>query len=279
MKKIAILIFSAFFVGCVAPQTKTPQINSSVAEIEEKKQREIAAETWFESVKRLHRIGYPILTHGISLCGKRTKASIGAVAWNSHNFSEEWQEAIKDVFGIDQSLQFVYVIPHSPAYEAGLKDKDIPISINDWQIPSGEGAEEKFSEYLAETLKENHPVSIIVRRAQRDITLEVLPKQVCDYDLVLDNSDVKNAFADGQRVVIYRGLMDFFKTDEEAALVIAHELAHNSMRHIDAKKKNATIGGVAGLLLDLAAAHYGVNTQGQFSNVGVSVLKKSISPL
>ena len=271
MKKITILIFSLFFIGCVTPQTKTPQIDSSIAKIEEKKQREIAAKAWSESVKRLHKIGYPILTHGISLCEERTKASIGSIVWNAHTFSEEWRETVKDVFDIDESLQFFYVIPHSPAHQAGLRDKDVLLSINGWLVPSGKEAEKKFLEYLSNTLKKDNPVSVIVRRGKKDIALEILPKRACDYDLVLNNSDVKNAFADGQRVVIYRGLMDFFKTDEEAALVIAHELAHNSMKHIDSKKKNAAIGGVAGLFLDIAAAYYGVNTQGRFSNTGANI--------
>lgn len=68
--------------------------------------------------------------------------------------------------------------------------------------------------------------------------------------------------------------MDFFKTDEEIALVFSHELAHNAMKHIDAKKKNAIVGGIFGFVLDVAAAAAGVNTNGDFtrlaSNAGAS---------
>jgi len=59
--------------------------------------------------------------------------------------------------------------------------------------------------------------------------------------------------------------MDFTSTDDELALVIGHELAHNSMRHIDAKRLNA----MGGLFLDiLFAVLTGVDSGGAFSQAG-----------
>jgi predicted Zn-dependent protease len=84
---------------------------------------------------------------------------------------------------------------------------------------------------------------------------------------MLSPDDIKNAYADGKNIVVQKGMMDFFKSDEEVALVVSHELAHNSMKHIDAKKKNAMIGGIFGLLLDVAAAAGGVNTNGDFTRM------------
>jgi predicted Zn-dependent protease len=66
---------------------------------------------------------------------------------------------------------------------------------------------------------------------------------------------------------MYKGLMDFFKSDDEAALVISHELAHNSMGHLSAKKKNAVIAGIFGFVVDIAAAVGGVNTNGEFTKM------------
>jgi hypothetical protein len=38
--------------------------------------------------------------------------------------------------------------------------------------------------------------------------------------------------------MVTRGMMNFARDDLELALVVAHEIAHNSMKHIDAKKQN-----------------------------------------
>ena len=96
----------------------------------------------------------------------------------------------------------------------------------------------------------------------------MLPGQACDFRVRLSPDDVKNAYADGKNIVIYKGMMDFFRTDEDVALVVSHELAHNAMKHIDAKQKNAVIGGLVGLLLDVAAAAGGINTNGDFTRLG-----------
>jgi predicted Zn-dependent protease len=72
-------------------------------------------------------------------------------------------------------------------------------------------------------------------------TINITPVQACDFAVHLAPDDVKNAYADGENIVVYKGMMDFFKNDEEIALVFSHELAHNSMKHIDAKKKKCNI--------------------------------------
>ena len=56
--------------------------------------------------------------------------------------------------------------------------------------------------------------------------------------------------------------MDFATEDDELALVIAHELAHNAMRHIDAKRTNAMGGLVIDILIGVLT---GVDTQGMFT--------------
>ena len=46
--------------------------------------------------------------------------------------------------------------------------------------------------------------------------------------------------------------------------MIAHELGHNIMDHISKLRTNSLLGTI----VDLAAAYYGVNTQGVFGQVG-----------
>ncbi len=58
--------------------------------------------------------------------------------------------------------------------------------------------------------------------------------------------------------------MTFAKDDNELALVISHEIAHNSMKHIDAKKQNMGLG----FLADLATV---LLSKGQVSNTNFGV--------
>jgi len=72
-----------------------------------------------------------------------------------------------------------------------------------------------------------------------------------------------NAAADGKRVVITRAMVAFTRNDEELALVLAHEIAHNAMGHIDSKRQNAATG----LLADVALA---VLTRGAYRQSAIS---------
>jgi len=57
--------------------------------------------------------------------------------------------------------------------------------------------------------------------------------------------------------------MRFVRNDQELGLVVAHELAHNAMDHITAKKIN-TAGGT---VLDVLAALAGIYTRGTFGKM------------
>lgn len=86
-----------------------------------------------------------------------------------------------------------------------------------------------------------------------------------------------NAHADGRNIVIYSGMMYFLKDDDEVAAVMAHELAHNMMGHIDASKQNVAAGAIVGALIDGIAASQGVNTSGGGMDTGAHMGKVSYS--
>ena len=70
----------------------------------------------------------------------------------------------------------------------------------------------------------------------------------CVYEFKLDESDVINAYADGKRIIVTQGMIDFAKTNDNLAIVLGHEYAHNLMGHIKAKKQNIGIGNIFGSL-------------------------------
>lgn len=50
--------------------------------------------------------------------------------------------------------------------------------------------------------------------------------------LQVDESSTVNAFNDGSRVVIYRGMLNFVTNEDELALVLGHEIAHGMLKHL-----------------------------------------------
>ena len=80
--------------------------------------------------------------------------------------------------------------------------------------------------------------------------------------MILTQDNIVNAFADGKKIIMTQGIVDYAKDDNELALVIAHELAHNDRGHLDAKKKNTLIMGSIGFILDLMTIYYSGGTAG-----------------
>jgi len=97
-----------------------------------------------------------------------------------------------------------------------------------------------------------------------------LPLSECSYNFKVEADKTINAYADGKNVVVTTG-MDFANKDDELALVLSHEVAHNIMGHIQKSKKNSVLGGATGLLLDVLAASQGIDTGAEFTKKGMQV--------
>lgn len=261
----------AALAGCATPQTRMPTVDSAAAQEETRKQREMVVEDYMNSYRRLQAVASRIVTAGTGLCADKVGPYYGLTAWNLEDFGKEWHDVVQSRFGVGDVASISSVAPGSAAEHAGVKTGDVVISVNGWTPPAGKGAVDKLMEKLAAEGKFGMPLELVVRRGAEEVKLSMMPGQACDFRVRLSPDDVKNAYADGKNIVIYKGMMDFFRTDEDVALVVSHELAHNAMRHIDAKKTNAMVGGLVGLLLDVAAAAGGINTNGDFARLGSNV--------
>ncbi len=88
---------------------------------------------------------------------------------------------------------------------------------------------------------------------------------ICDYVFALDPSDELNAYANGEAVVVTQGMLRFAQRDEDLALVLGHELAHNTQRHMDKQRQNQAAGALVGGLLGALA---GINLADTGARVG-----------
>ena len=263
------ILFLILLAGCVAPTTKQVEINPVLAEIETKKQRELVLQEMVVANKRLSKISYRVLTGAVSLCSKKKHKRLGLNLWNMYSWKNEWKDTAVGIFGVSKVVQVSFTVPGSPAAKAGFREGDILTSIGDWPLPVGEEGIKKVSDKLRELLKEKtESLTIGIIRDGKQHTLSVDAVDSCDYPVLLDPDDAVNAFADGKKLHVTRGMMRFIRDDNELALVLSHELAHNTMGHIDAKQQNAMAGAAGGFIVDILFAALGANTQGKFADMG-----------
>lgn len=269
-------LIALLLVACATPQTRIPTADKHEVDIEVQKQKELVIEAWLQEQGRLQTVSSKILTSGASLCGEQVAPYFGAHVWTKQDLAPDWQVAAESRYALGDEIRVAFVAPGSPAETAGLKAGDVIVSLNDKPVVLGKEAKKLFAENLNGAAKLG-PVEFVVRRDAAEEKLQISPVTACDFEARLAQGSEKNAYADGKNIVVYQGMMEFFKSDDEIALVVSHELAHNSMQHLNAKKTNATIGGLVGLLLDVAAAVGGVNTNGNFSKLGSNVAAGAFS--
>ncbi len=105
-------------------------------------------------------------------------------------------------------------------------------------------------------------------------------KRRCLFHVELSSAqdDSFNAFADGNKLVISRKLMQLVRRNDQLAFIMAHEFAHNIMGHLDDQASNRTSGAFAGLLLDATLQSLGAPRTGEFSKLGAQTAALSFSP-
>lgn len=251
---VLLLIASMMLFGCAAPGTQRVSINDSAVKVEERKQMEIVAEEIMAEKIRLENISWHLQTKGIAICREDICPSLGIYMMGKPKGT--MGEIYAERYGIKEVPTVYHVISGSPAESAGIKSGDVLTKINGSAIEKGNSINDLIGSW-----EQGKSIEVTVERLGQPVTSTLTPVATCKYGVVLSPEQIVNAFADGKQVMIARGMMAFAKNDNELALVISHEIAHNSMKHIDAKKQNMGLGLLADIAIVLA-------TKGQVSNPG-----------
>lgn len=91
----------------------------------------------------------------------------------------------------------------------------------------------------------------------------------CRFTVSFREDDVVNAFADGQRMVMFNGLVKYLGSEDEVALVLGHEAAHNILDHVEQSQLNTAMGTLAGVVIGVAAGVLTGDSQVTEAAVGV----------
>ena len=256
---IKLLLIFALISSCAGPSTQRISIDSEALDAETRLQKKLSLQKVKARYERLQKVGYPILKNYSELC-ENTINSLG-VMFNAYVSSDKYSEVEKEVYEIDDRLLLTYVIPSSSAFKSGLRSNDEIVSINNIKATEDK---EKFHKELEKLRAKSDSLKVVYKRQGEERVATFDPDLICNYPILLVQNDSVNAFANGSQIGITTGMIRFAQKDEQLGLVIAHELGHNIMDHISKLRTNSLLGTI----VDLAAAYYGVNTQGVFGQTG-----------
>ncbi|MCM1512700.1 MAG: M48 family metallopeptidase [Oxalobacter formigenes] len=224
MKPFAVLL-ALFLAACANDQFITHPENYNQLP-QDDKLRYIA-----DMQDRLDRVAGTLQIGNADLCRNQVRHLLGFAATNKYSYSPRMTSTASQVFGLGERLQITSVITGSGAEQAGLQRGDILVTIEGKPVPQGPAAESETVKMLSPIVAKNSAVQITIERNGARHALTVPLTRACGFRVELGHTDQVNAYSDGQRILITRGMMRFTQNDSELAYVIGKEMAHNVLNH------------------------------------------------
>jgi peptidase M48-like protein len=245
LKPYAILLPLALLAACATQAPTAPELKPAPAPTVSATPtaEQTALRNLVTLQDRLYKTAAPLLTNNAPLCKGNARNLLGFTAKNKYSYSSQFSNAAQS-FGFDDRLQVTDVLPGSGAARNDVRRGDILLSAGDKPVPQGENAERLTAAVLTPLVAGRAPIKLNLLRGVEPITVNVPLTLACAFSIELGHADIVNAYSDGRRVLVTRGMMNFTRTDEELAYLIAKEMAHNSLAHPGRQKMVATIGGI-----------------------------------
>jgi hypothetical protein len=223
----------------VVPPPATPAPVPVVTSAEE-----TALQQLVELQDRLDRVAGPLLVNNSPLCKRNARRLLGFTAKTKYSYTAEFIPAAQKLLHLDERLRVTGVLPGSGADKVGVLRGDRLLSVNDKALPQGPNAERQAAALLGPMVTSRGNVKLTVLRNNRQMVLDVPLTMACAFRVELGNTDAVNAYSDGYRVLVTRGMLAYAKSDQELAYVLAREMAHNALGHPIRLRSSATIAGV-----------------------------------
>jgi hypothetical protein len=252
------------------PQLRQPGVPEAAVAEERQAQQELAISLFLERVKRLSAVASRVRVHNAELCEKNVTPEFGLLIVTPRAFEEEFHDAARKVLWPGDEVKIVALADGLPAAQAGLQVGDVIVEIKDAPIQEvrERGEHEQVSLMKAVDYWEKRELPLVVKRGEETLDVTLTGVDACKYPVALVSSDAVNAFADGRNVGITSGMIRFVESDDELALVVGHELAHNMLGHLNRRQVNTVAGTILGVLVDIGAAAVGVGTGGMGTRMG-----------
>jgi hypothetical protein len=200
-----------------------------------------ALRTWVEQQNRLYAIAAPLLINNTALCKRNARHLLGFTAKTKYSYSKDFIDAAQLALNLDDRLRVMNVLAGSGAAGSGVQRGDILLEVENKPLPQGPRAEREAAQIIGSAMKDRSSLNLTVLRGDERLAITVPLTQACAFGIELGDTDHVNSYADGYRVLITRGMLDFAQSDEELAYALAKEIAHNVLARSPRPRMGATI--------------------------------------
>lgn len=190
---------------------------------------------------RVASVGYRLGTGGRHYCSDIYPLT-GLLLHHLPEYDEQGRAIEIARHSLDRGPGVLATVADSPAAQAGLKAGDVLLSLNGAAFPDPRlmstdrrskswRAPMEASEKWLEAALRRGPVDLTILRDGALLNLRLNARQGCPARVRLARSNQANAFATGSYVVVTTRILGALRSDDELAVIIGHELAHNILGH------------------------------------------------
>lgn len=257
-------------LACAAPRTFQESVAPEAVALEQHRQRVLALTVMEEFGSRLRAVAWPLEVAAVGFCSDPVFAS-GFTFASLYSVGAADRDLAKEALALEEQVAVSDVVPGGPAAAAGMVPGDVLVSVGTTTIPEGQAGPDAARAALEAGHAGGGQYEIAVGRSGRLHVLTVEPVLACRQGTYVTNDNELNAFATGSDIVVTSGMMRF-ADDQELAVVVGHEIAHNLMGHLDAQRSNSLLGAFLGALADVAVSYAtGYSTGGDYARAGASM--------
>lgn len=246
-------LLSLFALFCAVPLLAAENPKSGI------KSGAIAALKYLQALdQRMNAIGFRLVAANEPFCETKS-ARAGMMLHAIGQYGDP--AAARLALGFDGPIAVNAVAPDSPAAKANLIPGNGIQAINDLAIsdiaiddPSLREEKPAYRRLAAVnaalvTALGLGPTQLTISTGGQKQIVSIIPVQTCASQFQIKVSSDRKASADGRMVSISSQLAEYFLSDDEFAAVVAHELAHNILKHkerLNAQKVNRGFFGQFG---------------------------------
>lgn len=201
--------------GCATLSTQLPEAPAQRVEAEKITQSREALKIYMADFRRLNDLAAPILKANTQFCQK-TAADLGVYTLTEKDLPKALRAQ-----------------PHLPSFKSPAivhVSSGLPADLKG-RVIIDSGGDPIAASSIVYAPDENGMQTLTLRNDNGHETRELPATQSCGYAVKLRYSPAINAYATGRSIIVTTGMMTF-ANDEELALIIGHELAHNTHGHV-----------------------------------------------
>lgn len=205
--------------------------------------------------QRVADIGWRLATSNLPLCPQQVAAT-GITLHTASQYAQAYRDAAQAAFGlVGDDPGVLSVAQGSPAWEAGIRPGDRLTAIDGVPFTPPAASDAKQGSYAATDTAMQRLESIaagqrpVIGLIRDGVAREVVlaPVAACASRFEMATGNAFNANSNGNVVQVFGRLVVALPRDDDLALVMAHELAHNVLGHSQAIRDRKLPKGLAAL--------------------------------